>query len=220
MHRRQKLPRVPTWPQRALLVNAAQLAVVLLAGPSWERWLSGTALLPLPGTWSPWAGGAVAYLIATFVFYWWHRWRHQSDFLWRFHPIHRSAQRLEAITSFYKHPAEMDANSVIGAVRVYGLLGLSPEGGAVYTLCTAVGELLCHGDWRTPRWLGYVFQRPEMHRVHHAYGWHRNNYGDLAIWDMLFGTWSNPRDWAGRCGFDAAREERLTEMLALRDVHR
>jgi hypothetical protein len=85
----------------------------------------------------------LAYFIATFVFYWWHRARHESDFLWRvFHQIHHSPQRIEVITSFYKHPVEMIVNSIIGSLLVYALLGLSPEAGAVYTLCTALGRVL------------------------------------------------------------------------------
>lgn len=44
------------------------------------------------------------------------------------------------ITSFYKHPGEMVVNSIIGSLLVYTLLGLTPEAGAVYTACTALGE--------------------------------------------------------------------------------
>lgn len=215
------LPRVSTWPARALAINGAQLAVVVLAGFTWERWLAVPPLLPLPAGLPDWAGGLVAYFAATFVFYWWHRWRHESDWLWRrLHQIHHSAQRLEVITSFYKHPLEMAVNSLIGAVLVYAVLGLSPAAGACYTLFTALGEFFYHGNWRTPHWVGYVFQRPEMHRIHHAYAYHRSNYGDIVWWDMLFGTYENPRSWEGRCGFDAAREERLGAMLMFRDVHR
>ena len=36
---------------------------------------------------------------------------------------------------------------------------------------------------------------------------------------MLFGTWRNPAEWNGRCGFDAPREEHLADMLRFRDVH-
>ena len=214
-----RLPHVRTWPARVLAINAAQLGVVLLAGATWEQWLGAYSLLDLsilPAA----LGGFVAYFIATFVFYWWHRWRHEADWLWlHFHQIHHSAQRLEVITSFYKHPVEMIANSIIGSVLVYAVLGLSLEAGAVYTLCCALGEFFYHTNCRTPRWIGYVFQRPEMHRIHHEYGAHRYNYGDIVWWDMLFGTWRNPATWDGRCGFDAAREERLVDMLRFRDVH-
>ena len=114
----------------------------------------------------------------------------------------------------------MVVNSLIGSLLVYAVLGLSPEAGAVYTLCTALGEFFYHTNIRTPRWVGYFFQRPEMHRIHHQRGYHRNNYGDITWWDMLFGTYQNPDKWARNCGFDADREERLLEMLAYEDVHK
>ncbi|MEC5385015.1 sterol desaturase family protein [Uliginosibacterium sp. H3] len=215
------LPKVRTWPTRVLLVNAIQLGVVLLAGLTWERWFASASLFRLSAHVSPAIGGVIAYFVATFVFYWWHRWRHEHDFLWRgFHQIHHSPQRLEVITSFYKHPGEMIVNSVIGSVLVYSLLGLSPEAAAIYTLCTALGEFFYHTNIKTPRWVGFFFQRPEMHRIHHQYGRHKNNYGDITWWDMLFGTYENPREWTHTCGFDAPKEERLLQMLVYRDVHR
>jgi sterol desaturase/sphingolipid hydroxylase (fatty acid hydroxylase superfamily) len=215
-----KLPRVPTWTVRVLLVNGVQLGVTLLAGLSWEHWLSGTSVFHLSQHLPPLASGFLAYFIATFVFYWWHRWRHTVGFLWRgFHQIHHSPQRIEVLTSFYKHPFEMIANSIIGSLLVYALLGLSLEAGAVYTACTALSEFFYHTSVRTPRWFGYVFQRPEMHRIHHQHGRHKNNYGDFVWWDMLFGTYENPQKFAATCGFDDAREQRLAEMLLFRDVH-
>jgi len=133
-----KLPAVPTWTIRVLAINFVQLLVVTLAGFSWEKWLSPYSAFHLSHYVPAWAGGTIAYVIATFIFYWWHRWRHESDFLWtRVHQIHHSAQRIEVITSFYKHPLEMTVNSLIGSLLVYSLLGLSPEAGAFYTLCTA-----------------------------------------------------------------------------------
>jgi sterol desaturase/sphingolipid hydroxylase (fatty acid hydroxylase superfamily) len=215
-----RLPQVRTWPLRVLLINAAQLGVVLLAGLTWERWLSATSVFRLSEHVSPAMGGLIAYFIATFVFYWWHRWRHEHPLLWRwFHQIHHSPQRLEVITSFYKHPGEMLVNSVIGSLLVYTLLGLSVEAGAIYTLCTALGEFFYHTNIKTPRWVGWFFQRPEMHRIHHQYGRHKNNYGDITWWDMLFGTYENPAEWHERCGFDDSKEQQLGRMLAYHDVH-
>ncbi|HKK06926.1 MAG TPA: sterol desaturase family protein [Gammaproteobacteria bacterium] len=215
------LPRVRTWPLRVVLVNGVQLGVIILAGLTWERWLSEWSVFSLSGYLGSVGGGLLAYFIATFVFYWWHRWRHEYDFLWlAFHQIHHSPQRLEVITSFYKHPGEMVANSLIGSVLVYTLLGLSIKAGAVYTLCTAVGEFFYHTNVRTPRWVGFFFQRPEMHRIHHQYNRHRNNYGDITWWDMLFGTYENPKEWKHSCGFDDAKEQRLLRMLAYEDVHK
>lgn len=215
------LPVVKTWPVRVLLINAAQLGIVLLAGLTWERWLSSWSVLHLSDHVSATVGGLIAYFIATFIFYWWHRLRHENDTLWRFfHQIHHSPQRLEVITSFYKHPFEMTVNSNISSLLVYTFLGLSLEAGAIYTLCTAVGEFFYHTNVKTPRWIGFFFQRPEMHRIHHQHNRHKNNYGDITWWDMLFGTYENPKEWTKTCGFDAEKEEELLKMLAFKDIHK
>jgi sterol desaturase/sphingolipid hydroxylase (fatty acid hydroxylase superfamily) len=216
-----RLPRVETWPLRVVLVNVAQLGIVLLAGISWERWLSSRSVFHLSAHVTPLAGGFLAYFVATFVFYWWHRWRHELDVLWLgFHQIHHSPQRIEVITSFYKHPLEMTVNSILGSLIVYTLLGLDLKTGAIYTAFTALGEFFYHTNVRTPRWVGFIFQRPEMHRIHHEYGRHKNNYGDFVWWDMLFGTYENPAEFRSSCGFENEREQKLLSMLAFHDVHK
>lgn len=216
-----KLPEVPTWTIRVLGVNFIQLGVVLLAGISWEKWLSAFSVFHLTNFVNPYLGGIIAYFIATFIFYWWHRWRHTVDFLWKhFHQIHHSPQRIEVITSFYKHPLEMTVNSLIGSLLVYTLLGLNLEAGGIYTLCTALGEFFYHTNVKTPQWIGYIFQRPEMHRIHHEYNKHTNNYGDIVWWDMLFGTYENPKEFKTSCGFDNEKEQRLIDMIKFKDVHK
>jgi hypothetical protein len=110
-------------------------------------------------------------------------------------------------------------NSLIGSALVYTLLGLDLHAGAIYTLATALGEFFYHTNVKTPRWIGWFFQRPEMHRIHHQVNRHKNNYGDIVWWDMLFGTYENPKDFASSCGFTDHGEERLSEMLACKDIH-
>lgn len=215
-----KLPAVSTWTIRVIAINFVQLIVVILAGYTWERWLSTHSLFHLSNYVNSGWGGFIAYFIATFIFYWWHRFRHTSDFLWlHFHQIHHSPQRLEVITSFYKHPLEMVVNSIIGSLLVYTFLGLSAEAGAIYTLFTALGEFFYHTNIKTPQWIGYIFQRPEMHRIHHEYNKHTNNYGDIVWWDMLFGTYQNPKEFKATCGFDTEKELKLFDMLSFKDVH-
>src|SRR5689334_7578153 len=63
-----QLPQVRTWPVRVIAVNCVQLTVVLLAGITWERWLSSWSVLHLRQHLPPLAGGCFAYFIATFVF--------------------------------------------------------------------------------------------------------------------------------------------------------
>lgn len=75
-----------------------------------------------------------------------------------------------------------------------------------------------HANVRTPRWLGYLVQRPESHAVHHERGIHRYNYSDLPLWDIVFGTFRNPARWAGEVGFHDGASRRIPEMLIARDV--
>jgi sterol desaturase/sphingolipid hydroxylase (fatty acid hydroxylase superfamily) len=214
------LPEVEGWWGRAILLNGCQLGMVFVAGWTWDKVLRAASLLDLGDTIPAWLGGLIGYLVSTFVYYWWHRARHEVDWLWRgFHQVHHSPSRLEVITSFYKHPLEIAANGILTSLIVYTFLGLGFEAAAWNTLFSALAEFFYHLNVRTPRWLGYLIQRPEMHRVHHARGAHRFNYGDLPIWDLLFGTFHNPADFDEPCGFEPDKEVALGPMLLLRDVH-
>ena len=51
------LPRVRTWPVRVLAINAVQLGVVLLAGVSWEIWLSSWSVFHLSSPYPQWLVG-------------------------------------------------------------------------------------------------------------------------------------------------------------------
>src|ERR1700693_601169 len=78
-----ELPAVRSWPLRVVVINAIQVGVVMLAGITWERWLSAWSVFHVSRHLNSVAGGFVAYFIATFIFYWWHRWRHEVNWLWR-----------------------------------------------------------------------------------------------------------------------------------------
>jgi sterol desaturase/sphingolipid hydroxylase (fatty acid hydroxylase superfamily) len=211
-------PRVAGWWLRAALLNSVQTASVLLAGVTYDRWLR--AHRPWAADGLGLAGGALTgYLAITFIYYWWHRWRHASPLLWRWlHQVHHSAQRIEVATSFYKHPAEILANGLLSSAILYLLVGLAPPAAALAVALTGLAELFYHWNVATPRWLGYVVQRPESHCVHHEQGLHAFNYSDLPLWDMLFGTFRNPARWDARCGFGGGGERRLLQMLRGLDV--
>ena len=216
----QHLPQVKGWWPRVIVLNLFQFGVLFLGKVSWDKWLSSANLFSIGKTLSDPAGGFVSYLVTTFVFYWWHRWRHTVNFLWlSMHQVHHSPQRIETITSFFKHPLEVIVNSVLMGSVSFLLLGLNTQGAAWCLLYSAVGEYIYHMNIKTPHWLGYFFQRPEMHRIHHERGKHYSNFSDLPIWDMLFNTYKNPKVMNGRCGFKPEREKKLTEMLLFKNVN-
>jgi sterol desaturase/sphingolipid hydroxylase (fatty acid hydroxylase superfamily) len=168
----------------------------------------------------PVAQGFIAYGVATVVYYFWHRVRHESRLFWRLcHQLHHSPRRIEVVTAFYKHPVEALLNGLLSSTIVFAVLGCGPAGAALYTLLAAAAEFFYHSNLRTPAWVGYLVQRPEAHRVHHRRRHHAQNYADLPILDIAFGTFCNPERREPRCGFDAWREDRFEDLLAFRDVH-
>jgi sterol desaturase/sphingolipid hydroxylase (fatty acid hydroxylase superfamily) len=215
----QDLPEVPGWWLRVIVVNLLQLGVVILGDLAWNQWFD-RHLLDFATLFSPQLGGFVTYIALTFVFYWWHRWRHDVNLLWLgCHQLHHSASRIETITSFYKHPLELVLNGIIIAFVNFGIFGLSIEGALWVNLYSALAEFFYHMNIKTPHWVGYFFQRPEMHRIHHKAGLHYNNFSDLPVWDMLFGTWENPESAQSPCGFKSERELRFIDILCFKNVN-
>lgn len=210
-------PEVAGWWTRALAFNGLQALAVLTLGRAVDGWIA--ALRPWSADALGTVGGAlVGYLALTFVYYWWHRARHEVPLLWRWlHQLHHSPRRLEVLTSFYKHPLELVTNTLIPGAVLYLGVGLGPEAATGATLLAGLAELFYHWNVKTPRWLGWVIQRPESHCLHHEAGVHARNYGDLPLWDLLFGTFESPATFDGRCGFGDA-EARVGDMLLGRDV--
>lgn len=204
------------WLLRALLFNTLQAATAMVGAITWDSWFSTLSVIER-GTLSGVTGIVTGYLLITFVYYWWHRARHEVPVFWRFlHRVHHSPSRLEILTTFYKHPVELVLNGLLTSALLYFLLGLEPAIVTGVVLLTGLAELFYHWNIRTPRWIGWFLQRPESHRVHHARGWHTCNFSDLPVWDALFGTLDNPRNDVELCGF--VEEEQIAALLLGRDV--
>ena len=167
----------------------------------------------------PVADGFIGWFVGTFFFYWWHRVRHLDGFWHLFHQVHHSPSRIEALTSFYKHPLEILADSALAAAVLYALLGVSLEGALWFNFFAATGEFFYHSNVKTPRWLRYVIQTPELHSIHHQLNVHKYNFADLPIWDRLFGTYKDAEAFAKRCGFPGEAERKLGRMLIFKDVY-
>jgi len=101
---------------------------------------------------------------------------------------------------------------------VLTILGMPPQAATYTLLIVTFLAMFQHANVRTPRWLGYLVQRPESHTVHHARGIHRHNYADLPVFDMVFGTFRNPAGYQHPTGFWHGASARVIDMLMLRDV--
>jgi sterol desaturase/sphingolipid hydroxylase (fatty acid hydroxylase superfamily) len=178
-----------------------------------HRWMDGTMLGIVGGT-------ALGFVVFELLIYAWHRTAHRVDFLWRgFHQVHHSPRRVDMPGSVLFHPFEMLVQTGLQLFTTVIALGLDPIAAALVAYTAAFYGMFQHWNVRTPQWLGYVIQRPEAHCVHHRLGFHYYNFADLPPIDMLFGTFRNPRQFIGECGFDAGADRRLAAMLALADVN-
>ncbi len=166
--------------------------------------------------WLP--AGLVAFFVTDLLHYAIHRLQHNWPWLWRWtHQMHHSAERVDVAGSAVFHPFELALFSVISTV-VSVMLGISPESAALAGFLGAALGMFTHLNVRTPRWLGYVIQRPEAHSIHHARGVHAYNYGNLMLWDLALGTFRHPVTFTGPYGFWDGASRQLVPMLAGRDV--
>lgn len=223
----QKLANVPGWWRWVLIINTFQLFAVILASFTWENWLQNSSYFTSNGGFhlrdhvSPFTGGLIAYIINQWLFYHWHKARHEVYFLWiLFHQFHHSPSRIETITSFYKHPLEIVVDSQIMAILLYSVLGLTAESSIWLSIFSGIGEYVYHMNIKTPKILGYFFQRPESHRCHHRRNarQHCPNYSDFPGWDILGGTFENPERMDEPTGFHQSAEIKRLDMLLLKDV--
>ena len=215
----RRLPNSSGWYARALAVNACQVAITLATNRLWIKVLGGHSLFHLSTIQLPLAEGFIGWFVGTFFFYWWHRLRHANGFWQVLHQVHHSPKRIEVLTSFYKHPLEILADSMLTASVLYLLLGCSLESAFWNNFFAATGKYFYHANLKTPRWLRYIIQTPELHSVHHQLGVHYYNFSDFPFWDRLFGTYRDATDFVDECGFPRENERKLLKMLAFRDVY-
>jgi sterol desaturase/sphingolipid hydroxylase (fatty acid hydroxylase superfamily) len=215
----RELPNAPGWYARAIGVTLCQIGITLATSHAWTHLFGRLSLFDLYVLRRPALEGFIGWLVGTFFFYWWHRIRHMKGWWQLFHQVHHSPARIETITSAYKHPVEILADGALAAAVLYLLLGSSLEGAMWFNVFAATGEFFYHSNFKSPRWLKYFIQTPELHSIHHAIDVHTYNFGDLPIWDRLFGTYRDTDSFAAQCGFPRHNERHLARMLLFQDVY-
>jgi sterol desaturase/sphingolipid hydroxylase (fatty acid hydroxylase superfamily) len=169
-------------------IVAATLGVVTVAYAE----IFGTWSLDLQQYTGRWGLIIVAYVVADLLAYLTHVCHHQVPTLWRFHAVHHSQQRLNALADHRTHVGEVMAAALIVFVPSQ-ILGLNA---AVATTLAFVGlyySAMLHANIRTNLGpLRFVLMGPQPHRVHHSVlpKYFDHNYGTtFPWWDMMFGTY-------------------------------
>jgi len=211
--RARTFPEVTNWRLKGAAFALLYFAVGTYAPLLWDAWLGDQRLfavdaLPL---WAQIAGG---FLVLELGIYCWHRTMHNVQPLWRFfHQMRHSAERIDIWGAFYFSPLDMIGWALLTSVTLVLGFGVSAEAAIVINVIATFASMFGHLNIKTPRWLGYIIARPESHTAHHERGVHARNYGDLPLWDMLFGTFYNPKEFTGQVGFYDGGSKRVGEML-------
>lgn len=214
----RKLPFVPYWRVAGLVSFFAYFLISSYLPFVWTEQLAAWQLFDLTSLGT--IGGAV---VGVFVYeagaYIWHRSMHKSHFLWRgFHQMHHSAERIDVAGTFWFSPLDMIGWTALSSLCLTLVVGLTAEATMIAIYFITFLAIFQHANIRTPVWLGYLVQRPESHSHHHARGVHANNYADLPIFDLIFGTFKNPKDYADENGFYTGGTYRVIDMLRFKDV--
>jgi sterol desaturase/sphingolipid hydroxylase (fatty acid hydroxylase superfamily) len=214
LSRGRDFPPVTYWRVKGSAFMLLYFALSTYAPLFWDGWLGEHRLfaadtLPL---WAQIAGGFLALELGIYA---WHRTMHNTPFLWRwFHQMHHSAERVDIWGALYFHPLDTLAFTLVGSLALVLGFGVSAEAAIAINLLATFFGLFQHANIRTPHWLGYFIQRPESHSCHHERGVHARNYSDLPLWDIVFGTFHNPREFTGQVGFYEGSSKKLGPLLA------
>jgi sterol desaturase/sphingolipid hydroxylase (fatty acid hydroxylase superfamily) len=214
----RRLPSVPGARLRGVLAFLLFFFVSSYLPLFWDAELGKIRLVDAQGLpiWIQVALGVLAYEL---VGYFYHRALHGSNVLFRLiHQTHHASERLDVPSAFYFHPLDMIGWTFVTSLGLVVVCGVGPEAATFAIFVVTFLGTFQHTNLRTPHWLGYLIQRPESHSRHHQRGYHRNNYADVPLIDMLFGTFENPRNFAPAQGFFPGASTKIVSLLAGRPL--
>lgn len=215
----RSLPALAGWRFKGLAFFTGYVVLSNVFPRLWDPLLAPYQLLDLTGL-GTWGGTLVGLLVYEVVAWCYHRALHTFEPLWRVHQTHHSAERLDVASAFMFHPLDVAGWNAVGSLALTIGVGVSPAAITNILLITYLLATFQHANVRTPRWLGYLVQRPEAHTVHHARAIHHKNYADLPVIDMIFGTFENPTSFEHETGFFLGASSKHWHLFSLRDVAR
>lgn len=164
--------------------------------------------LPIQGmrtefaTWPYAVQFSVAMVLSDAAVYWAHRWQHNNKFLWRFHRVHHTAERMDWLAAHREHPLD---NLYTRTVENLPLLLLG------FPMATIAGFAVFRGMWAvfihcnttlSPGLLRYLIGAPRLHHWHHAIETKGQvNFANLSpLMDVVFGTYHDPKHMPAKVG--------------------
>jgi len=194
-----------------LLFLPAQWLEATLALQALQDFLSGLPLL---------VQVFLIMLVTDLAQYWVHRAFHQLPFLWRFHRIHHSVEKMDWLAGSRLHIVDVITTRSLSLVPMV-FLGFSVEAINIYLPILALQSVFIHCNLEFElAWLQKFLTTPKYHHWHHtsdAGHLDKNFAVSLPFLDRLFGTYYSPRGkWPEGYGLagDKLEERYITHLLA------
>lgn len=213
------LPKISYWKLKGITSFVLYFFVSSYLPLIWNGYLANYQIFNMTYLGNYW-GALAGLLIYEFGVYIWHRAMHNSNLLWRsFHQMHHSAERVDTYGAFFFSPLDMIGFTFLTSLALFLIGGFTVQA-TVYAIYGATFlAVIQHANIKTPQWMGYIFQRPESHSLHHAKGVHAYNYSDLPLFDLILGTFRNPKNFADETGFYNGASSRIREMILFKDIN-
>ncbi|MEI7472637.1 MAG: sterol desaturase family protein [Chitinophagaceae bacterium] len=214
------LPHIRLWKLKGIISFIIYFFLSSYLPLIWNEYLAAFQIFDLNFL-GDYGGAVVALLVYELGVYGWHRSMHKSNLLWKvFHQMHHSAERVDTYGAFYFSPMDMLGFTILTSLAMVWVAGFTAYA-SIYALYGATFlAVIQHANIKTPQWMGYIFQRPESHSLHHAKNIHAYNYSDLPLFDILFGSFRNPKEFAKETGFYEGASAKITDMILFKDINK
>ncbi len=149
-----------------------------------------------PAQWPLWLQVGLGLLIFDLVYYWYHRFSHEWNWLWACHRLHHTPERLVVSKSFRHSFPEWGLDIVLHS-SVFVLTGMPAEVVFwLYAITIPIG-FLSHANIAIPMATPFasIFNLPQTHRIHHdreLRGGLKNYSAFTMFWDHVFRTYESP----------------------------
>ncbi len=176
---------------------APSMAILHHTG-NWGELRAGVAAQPL------WLQVLAIMLLTDFMQYWFHRAFHQIPFLWGFHAVHHSAQKMDWLAGSRMHVFEIVGLRGVTIIPMY-VLGFADSALHAYILLVYLNATFVHANVRfNVEWLKPFIVTPRFHHWHHGIEKEAIdvNFAIHFPWlDKLFGTYyMPPNQWPSAYG--------------------
>jgi len=178
---------------QALLWTAPVVAILVAVSKYIDR-------LPLSGVQSAvaalpmWAQFLCVIFLSDLAIYWAHRLSHQIPFLWRFHKVHHTAEKLDWMAAYREHPFDNLFTRLVENVPIL-LLGFPLHVIAGFAVFRGLWAVYIHSNVTlSPGPLRYLIGSSRLHHWHHDVKLASQvNFTNLSpIMDLIFGTFYDP----------------------------